>query len=159
MAQRIVLLLSFGHLAVVNVPYLVADEDLTSDDLLVGRSVFHHLRIDPRTLLEEERSILDGTDCSHVANPTVSSTSGTISRLMVARLNLISKMTDRSASRPRVICQQARSEEDQFPEPSFLDPTDSEQHEKKHYLLSMLWSRKHGAMAYHPVRRNVCNEF
>lgn len=66
---RLVLQLSSGRLALKNVSFLVADDELSCEDLLIGLPVLHQLELDTRTLLERNRAILDGTDCSSVGNP------------------------------------------------------------------------------------------
>lgn len=63
-ARRIVLKVSSGRMALLNLKFLVADEDLTSEDLLIGLPVLRHLPIDTKTFLENNRSLLDGMDCN-----------------------------------------------------------------------------------------------
>jgi len=91
--------------------------------------------VDTRTLLENNRAVLDGSDCSDIGNPTALRRGGKISRMMIARLNRIQEAESPSeeshrllADRPRVNYHTARSEEDPFPDPSLLDPVDTEQH-------------------------------
>jgi len=132
-APRTVLHLSSGPLALVNITYLVADDDLACEDLLIGRPVLKTLQIDSETMLERNRAVLDGADCSHVGNPIAHKQGGTVSRLMVARLNRIGNFEtitedDATAEQPRVNYYECRNEKDPFPDPSLLDPVDSVQH-------------------------------
>lgn len=60
---RTVLHLSNRELALVTIAFFVAEDDLACEDLLTGLPVLRHLRIDTRTLLEKNCSILDGADC------------------------------------------------------------------------------------------------
>lgn len=65
-----VLHLSAGQLELLNVKFLVADGYLSTGDFIIGHPLLQHLRVDTRTLLEENRAALDGTDCSDVQNIT-----------------------------------------------------------------------------------------
>lgn len=124
--------LSSGQLALANVTFLVADDELACEDLIIGLPVLRHLQVDTRTLLENNRAVLDGADCSDVWNPTRFQRGGTISGMMIARLNRLPNTkpdTDTQKNRPPVNFYSARLEEDPFPDPSLLDPVDSEQHD------------------------------
>lgn len=132
---RTVLQLASGQLALANVSFLVADDELACEELIIGLPVLRHLQVDTRTLLENNRSVLDGSDCSHVGNPTTRSRGGIVSRMMFARMNrVVPEHTaneiagQRKEDRPRVNFYTARTEEDPFPDPSLLDPIDSDQH-------------------------------
>ena len=59
---RTVLHLASGRLALRNITYLVADDEIACEDLLIGLSVLRHLKVDTKTLLETNRASLDGTD-------------------------------------------------------------------------------------------------
>lgn len=74
--------LSAGRLALTNVSFLVADNDLSCEYLLFGFPVLHHLGIDSRTLLERNRVTLDGTYCSSIDHPSITKPRGTLLRLM-----------------------------------------------------------------------------
>lgn len=78
-----------GQLTFVNVTYFTADEKLALEDLLTGRPVLQHLQVESCTLLENNPTILDGNDCSHIGNPIVSDSGGQIIRITVAGLNRI----------------------------------------------------------------------
>ena len=68
-ALRTVLQLASGQLALANITYLVADSGLACEDLLIGLPVLQHLQVDTKTLLENNRAILNGADYSSVGNP------------------------------------------------------------------------------------------
>lgn len=70
---RLLLHLSVGPLAFLNVSFLVANAELTEPDLLIGQPVLKHLGIDSRTMLENNRAQLNETDCSGVVRDTQAS--------------------------------------------------------------------------------------
>ena len=61
---RTALQLSSGKFALVNIAFLVAENGLTDEDLLIGLAVLEHLKVDRRTMLERNCRDLDGMDCS-----------------------------------------------------------------------------------------------
>lgn len=124
---RTVLNLPSGKLAVLNVSFLVADDDLACENALIGHPVLEHMKVDTKTLLDENRERLDGIDCGSVGNPTRATTGGYVSRLMGARYNgeidkPASCQPTIDASRPKVNYFESRNEEDPFPDPALLDP-------------------------------------
>lgn len=74
-----------GPLALRNQEYLVFDADLASEDRLLGLSVPRHLGVDTKTLLEECRDLLDGSNCSAIPDSSRNWKSGSVIRLMIAR--------------------------------------------------------------------------
>ena len=84
---RTILQLSSGNLAVLNVSYLVADDELVDEGLLIGRSVLEHLKVDTKRSLEENRESLDGTDFASVGYRTIPKNGGYVSRIMALRDN------------------------------------------------------------------------
>lgn len=58
----LVLELSAGTMAILNVSFIGADEDIECEDKLLGQIVLQNLGIDSRKLLETHRTIMDGTD-------------------------------------------------------------------------------------------------
>lgn len=86
-SPRTVLHLASGRLALVNVTFLIPDDDLACEDILIGLPVLRHVQVDTRTLLENNRAILDGADCSNVGIPSATDRGGRVSRMMIARLN------------------------------------------------------------------------
>ena len=161
---RTALHLSSGLLALVNVTYLVADDTLNCEDLLIGRPVLLHLQVDSRTLLENNRSLLDGTDCSQVGNPTASDQRGLINRIMVARINRISNddVEPLRSDRAKVNHFRSRNETVPFPDPSLLDPIDVDQHgEIRHALeTKKKESRENGLLEpYSPHLDSLLDEF
>lgn len=71
---RFVLHLADGQIALPNVKFLAADDDLAGEYLLIGSSVLQHLDIDFKNMLENNRSALDGTECSGICNTRRTST-------------------------------------------------------------------------------------
>ena len=133
-SPRTVLHLSSGQLALSKVTFLVADDDLSCEDLLLGLPVLRHLQVDTRTLLEGRVSRLDCADCSHIGYLTTISRGGSVTRMMIARLNRVREKTPVSCeylppNRPRVHYHTARTEREPFPNPSLLDSLDEDQHE------------------------------
>lgn len=63
-APRTVFQLSSGLMDLLNIRFLVAEEDLTSEDLLMGLPVLRHFRIDSKTLLDNIHISIDGMDCT-----------------------------------------------------------------------------------------------
>jgi len=129
-----VLHLSSGRLALKNITFLVADDDdaMVCEDLLIGLPVLKHLRVDTKTLLEENITALDGTDCGLIDAPR--GPMGKLGRLMTARLNGQGNAVGTASrvaatDRPKVHYHQARHAEDPFPDPSLLDPIDNDQHD------------------------------
>jgi hypothetical protein len=112
----------------VNVTYLVADADLAEGDLLIGLPVLQHLGADTKTLLDRNRDVFDGVDCTGIGkNDDV----GTVGRLMTLRLNKLPAPQNSAVildeNRPRINYYDVRQEEDPFPDSSLLDPMDSAQ--------------------------------
>lgn len=127
-APRTIMHLSSGQLALSNVKFLVSDDALVSEDLLIGLPVLEHLQVETRTLLERNRSALDGADCFEVASPMIDERSGTVSRMMISRLNRSVNTEESDERQSFVHFNSVRSERAPFPDPSLLDPIDSEQH-------------------------------
>lgn len=65
--------------------FLVADDELSTEGVIIGRSVLEHMKIDTHTLLEINRSALDSVGCSGVGNPTSMAKGGYVSMVMNAR--------------------------------------------------------------------------
>lgn len=42
--------------------YLVAEDDLAFEYLLIGRPILRHMTVDTQTLMENSREVLDGAD-------------------------------------------------------------------------------------------------
>lgn len=110
-APRVILHLSAGQLALVNMSFLVADDDLSCESMLIGLLVLKYLQVDTKTVLEANRAVPNGTDCSHIGNQTVPYGEGKVSRIMAARCNRVltvngedivgSGQTSEKPSRPR----------------------------------------------------------
>lgn len=86
---RTTLHLFSGKLAVMNVTFLVDDDEFASEGLIVDRPILEHMNIDTKTLLKSNRAALDGIDCSALGNPTMEAQGGYVSRIMSARADTI----------------------------------------------------------------------
>lgn len=125
---RLVLELSAGQMALINVEFLVADDEIACEDVLVGLPILRHLGIDSRTLLERNWSTLTETDCASVVHSTASDSCGALGRLMIARLNSVSMATapqtpahKRNPNRPRGDYYAYKYDVDPFPDPSLIE--------------------------------------
>lgn len=76
--------LSSERMALANITFLVADDDLACEDILIGLPVLENMGIDSCTLLERNRAVIDGTDCAEVGNPSFSASSGVLDRLILS---------------------------------------------------------------------------
>lgn len=85
-AHQIVLQLVAGNLALVDKQYLATDDELTCYVELICQPVLEHLKVNARTFTEEDRSCLNGTDCSHIGNSTANPKSGMVDQSTVAQL-------------------------------------------------------------------------
>lgn len=81
---RLLLHLSVGPLALLNISLLVADAELAENDLLIGQPVLKHLGMDSKTMLENNRAQLNETDCSTVVKED--QVSSTVGRVLIARI-------------------------------------------------------------------------
>lgn len=138
-APRITLQLASGKLALTVVSFLVAGDDLSCEELLIGLRAPRHLRLDSKILLEMNRSELDGTDCAKVRNPN-SEGFGSVGRLMIARnrhvystkydhgIDYIQRSAQPLRDRPRGHYSDARHDTDRYPDSSLLDLVDEAQH-------------------------------
>lgn len=119
--------------------YLIADDDLTTNDLLIGLPVLQHLQIDTKTLLESNRSVLDGTDCALAHTGSNTANGGYVSGLMIMRLNRISDSGFKDdGRRTSVDYFSACAEKDPLPDASLLDPLDIDQHEENRCAVDKL---------------------
>lgn len=59
---------SIGQLPLTNIFFVVSDNELPCENLLIGLPVLQHLKIDSRILLDSWRDSLDGMDCIDVGN-------------------------------------------------------------------------------------------
>ena len=133
-------------MALRDVHFLVADDDLAEEDLLVGRPVLSHMGIDSTTMLVRHREELDGLSCADVRN-VVTTRTGKIGRLLLARIhhvkgacqeekknqptkknfNKLNQSGDRKKNRQTSNYFTNRNEIDPFPHPSLIDPNDLDQ--------------------------------
>lgn len=88
MPPRTILHLVARVLALINTTFLVCDADLAVQNLLICLPALEHLSVDTKSLLEQRRDVLDGADCPAIMAKL---SDDHISRLMIARLNRISR--------------------------------------------------------------------
>ena len=86
-------------MALRDVQFLVAADDLAEEDLLVGRPVLSHMEIDSTTILERHRDKLDGLSCATVHN-VVSAKTGKIGRLLLAHIRHVKGACEEKKFRP-----------------------------------------------------------
>lgn len=70
LVPRVILHLASGQLALCNVSFSNADDGLACEDLLIVLPLLQHLCINSKTLLKNNCSELDGTNCADVRNTT-----------------------------------------------------------------------------------------
>lgn len=143
LVPRVVLKLSSGHMALLNVTFLVADDETACEDLLLGLPVLRHLGIDSRTLLERQWSSLDGTDCAGI---THSSGAGRLGRLIVARMQRNSNADSEKLDpeRPRSDYFHTDRNTDPFPDPFLIQPEDADTaDEEAHSAIKAMLARAH----------------
>lgn len=54
--------LSYGQLALRNSTFLVLDDELDTEELLIGVPILGNVKMETRKLLDDKRAVLDGTD-------------------------------------------------------------------------------------------------
>lgn len=139
---RLVLKLSAGQMALLNVSFLVADDETACEDLLVGLPVLRHLGVDTRTLLERRWGELHNTDCAGVDNPSRHHPAGRLGRLMVERLQDRDSPSTPSLNpdRPRADYFAHQADVDPFPDPFLLQTENpaADDEEARTAILTML---------------------
>lgn len=148
-APRTVLKLAAGLLALLIVEFLIAEAELTVEDLLIGLPVLRHLGVDTKTLLKTRRDLLDGTDCADIKSENRPGMTGRVGRLLIARLyhvsieSVIQKISAPETDKQKIAQPLAsvptretdidyfevREEEDPFYDASTLDALDIDQKE------------------------------
>lgn len=82
----LVMALSVGRMSLLNVTFIVADNETAREYFLVGLPVLRHLLIVSRMFLEQNWSTFNGTYCSAVDNTSHPSYSGHLVLLIISRL-------------------------------------------------------------------------
>ena len=127
---RTVIHVTAGQMALRNVKFLVADTELTNEDLLVGHPVLAHLGIDSKTMIEKSLDRLDGTDCSDLMSKCMDTPS--VGRLLNAHIQGMcggpikppQVPNQISSARPREKYFACRSSVDPFPDSYLLEIED-----------------------------------
>lgn len=137
---RLVLHLSVGPPALLNVTFLVVDAELAENDILIGQPVLKHLGIDSKTMLENNRAELNETDSSGVVRDDM--VPSTVGRILIARIRGVQNMITNfnygggqnmktpavySPPRPRSNYYVNKADVDPFPNLSLIDLPDEDQ--------------------------------
>lgn len=88
MAPRTVLPLSSGNLALRNVKFLVADNDVSFENLLFALSVLHHLQVDTGIVLVNNPDRIQEMDCT-LAELSETEATGCVGRPMFRRKDYV----------------------------------------------------------------------
>lgn len=83
----IILHLLVESLALLGVTFLVADNDLAENDLLIGLPMLEHLVINSKTILENKKAQWNDTDCSNVVRDI--KVLSTVGRIFVTRIKRV----------------------------------------------------------------------
>lgn len=105
-----------GTVALRNVRFIVADDELSAEELLLGTFVLQNQRGDAGFMLPENWANLNGTDCMTMHNDFRNL--GTIRSVMLFRVNMI---VTSNLHRSRADYENLHSEQDRFPDISLLD--------------------------------------
>lgn len=123
-----------GKRALTNATFLVGDENLTGKPLKIGFPVLQHVQRDKRTLLENNRTVLDRADFLNTGNQTTLARGGFVIHMMIAHLICIlsdegktNVETTRSSDRPHVNFYTSQPKKDLIPDPLLLVSIDSDQ--------------------------------
>lgn len=106
------------------------------EGLIDGIPVLQHFQVGTRTLLENSRAVLDGSDYSQIVNHCHGDGGGFVSRMILVQMKraVIGKSetefdTQLSPTRLGVNYCSFQLEIDLFPDPCLLDLIDSDEHE------------------------------
>lgn len=101
--------------------FVVADDELACEALLIGRPVLEKLSVDTPKILENNRFAINGADRSTVENTTAKYSGRYVSRILIVRLNgePSTQTSFPTYDRPGVNYQAGRHDEDPFRTPPF----------------------------------------
>ncbi|CAN8070623.1 unnamed protein product [Agarophyton chilense] len=152
---EIIMEMNSGKMALRNVSFLVADDKIISEPLIIGNTVLRHLKVDTNSIIDAKLPELTGTDCSIVGNPITSG--GYISRLVRHRRNKVQG----DVFRPHVNYYEVKTQEDPFPDPSFLDLIGSQEElRRKEAILDMKKrAKKNLSSEHHQLLDKIVNDF
>lgn len=121
---RIVLRLTAGPLAIVNVTFLVPHDALAAENLLLRFPLLNHLGIDTMTMFEKYRDSFARGDCSDKQSDVSGGGIGKVGRLMIAILSLLhcdeQKHVTSNNGRHLLNYFKLKKEEDPFPDSSCI---------------------------------------
>lgn len=78
----IIFTMNGGQMATKNISFLIADQDMEAEPLLVGKPVLAHLKLGTVSLLVQNISEIDGTDFHEVGKPTIYVQKGYVIRVV-----------------------------------------------------------------------------
>lgn len=130
--SRLILQLFAKRMVLLNVPFLIADDETAFKDLLIGFPVLRHLGANSRTLLEQKWTKLDGTDRANVERPSESTVFGRLGGLMIARMTKDDRpvLPKFNPQRPLTNHYKVQTEEDPFPDPFVIQPDEDKKTSK-----------------------------
>lgn len=91
---------SSGQVVLTNISYLVADEDVSYEEIVIGFPVLCSLQVYTKTLLENNRAVLNVSDLSHIGLPIVCTSDGVVKRMMTARINKLYNISEEADTKP-----------------------------------------------------------
>lgn len=121
---RTVLHLSPEPMAVVNVVYMVADEDLVVEKFFIGSPVLENL--DTKKILKDRRDLPEGAECSLVRSIIYGARRGPVRGMIIALIKVLGNgnvhiLLELAQGRPRVDYLKVRKDLDLFPDASLSE--------------------------------------
>lgn len=140
---RLLMEFSAGQIALTNVTLLFADDETACKDFLLDLPVLRTLGIDSRTLLENNCSTLNVTDCYNVVNKYRKRPSGNIGRFLISLLQGLGReheiKHDKQTPRPNCFANQQDTEP--FPDPLLIQPENYEDDDRHRSDISEMTNR------------------
>lgn len=131
---RLLFKLAARQMALINIIFLVADNDTACEDLLIGLPVLRHLGIGSSTLLQQKWSSLDCTDCAGIGGHPTPNTAGQLGRLIVSQMqrDRDAPLQGKPRDRPRSNYYDNQHTADSFPDPFLINPENDKNENDKH---------------------------
>lgn len=89
-------------LALLKVGFVVANADLSVEDLQIELSFLRHLGVDTKTLLQDLHDLFDGTDCTFSLWEVGSCKRRRVGRLILFRLNRLSQIDSSDVTQNKI---------------------------------------------------------
>ena len=106
-------------LALLNLKFLVTEDEIASEDIVIGQPILQNLIVDLTHLLEQKREVLNDADCSHVGIETIPGFGRCFSRVMIPRKN-----HSNNSHLKGLVYYEIWMDTDPFPDPSPMYPID-----------------------------------